>query len=145
MKRIIILCALLLVSCDKTSTDSEDDLLHTELDGVLDGVWSSTEIFDNQTLVSIWTFTDDEIAIDWFGLTNFSAAYTTDSTASPKHLNMDFDEATPFHHDPVLAIYKTIGQDSLVISVANETSARPTNFIRTENNFYFIHEFTRIE
>ncbi len=141
MKRIIILGALLLVCCDKTSTDSEDDLLHTELDGV----WSSTMIFDNQTLVSIWTFTDDEIAIDWFGLTNFSAAYTTDSTASPKHLNMDFDEATPFHHDPVLAIYKTIGQDSLVISVANETSARPTNFIRTEYYFYYIHEFTRIE
>ena len=142
MKRIIIFSALVLVCCNKSSTDSEDDLLNT----ALFGVWSTTEISESLgEVVGIWTFTDDDIAIDWFGLVNMSAAYTIDSTASPKHLDMDFVGVTPFHHDPVQAIYKTVGQDSLVISVANETSARPTNFNKTEDNFYYVYEFTRIE
>jgi uncharacterized protein (TIGR03067 family) len=134
--------ALVLVCCNKTSTDSGDDLLHTELDGV----WSTTEISSNYAEIVInWTFTDEDIAINYVGLQNMPGTYTIDSTASPKHLDMDFDEYTPFHHDPVLAIYKTIGQDSLVISVANETSARPTNFNRTEYNYYYIFELSRIE
>ncbi len=149
MKLTILLSIIVFVSCEKTSTDSNDD----SQAGPLVGLWSETFINENwpDGLVVVWIITDDSIVIDYV-FTNFLAAYTTDSTTSPKQIDLDFtpDGYTPFNFNPVPGIYKTIGQDSLVISVANSGDdnylpIRPTNFNKTENYINQVWELTRVE
>lgn len=142
-----VLLLIFVSACDKTPADSNDE----PVDTALTGMWSTKlAISATETVEGFWEFSENSISIDWYGLQAFSASYTTDSTTTPQQIDMDFDEYTPFHYDPVPGIYKLIGQDSLVISISNSNGGnqqpiRPVNFNVTEENENYVHTFTRVD
>ncbi len=140
-----VLLLLFVTACDKTPADSNDE----SIDAAFTGIWSTKLVISStESVEGFWEFSDDSISIDWYGLQAFSASYSTDSTTTPKQINLDFDEYTPFHSDPVPGIYKFIDEDSLVISISNSEGGnqqpiRPTNFNITEDNENYVFAFTR--
>lgn len=148
MSKKLVLLLIFVVACNKTPSDSMDD----SHDAALTGVWSTKIVTGDppETLEGFWEFSGNSISIDWYGLVTFSATYSTDQTAAPKQIDMDFDVQTPFHYDPVPGIYEIIGQDSVVISISNTSGGnqmpiRPANFNISEDYDNYVFEFTRVE
>ena len=130
---LFILMIVLICTCNKSTTKPDDE---DSIDSTFVGSWGLIEISENgaafdESIVNfniIFTFGDGTIEIDWGGTQTFTGVYSTIENENPKELDIELDEATPWHHNPVLCIYKFENTYTLIIKINDDTETRAQNF-----------------
>lgn len=143
---IFILIIVFICNCNKSSTKSDNE---GTVDSNLIGSWHLTEDSENGAAFDesiadydiIFTFSNGTIAIDWMGVP-IAGVYSTDENKNPKELDIELEEATPWHHNPVLCIYKFESTYTLVIKINDGIEARAQNFnMGTNYDIYKLSKF----
>ena len=135
LRQIILFFIIIafICNCKKSSTKSDDE---DTVDSAFIGSWGLIEssengaAFDESIAASniIFTFQNGTIAIDWGGMQTFTGVFSTDENENPKKLDIELDEATPWHHNPVLCIYKFDNTYTLIIKINDGIETRAQNF-----------------
>ncbi len=148
--RKIFLFTLIIVFiciCNKSTTKPDDE---DSIDSTFVGHWGLLEISENGAAFDasigysniIFTFGDGTIEIDWGGTQTFTGVYSTNENENPKELDIELEEITPWHHNPVLCIYDFENTYTLVIKINDGIDARAQNFnMNTNYDIYKLSKF----
>ena len=143
---LFILMIVLICTCNKSTTKPDDE---DSIDSTFVGHWGLLEISENGAAFDasigysniIFTFGNGTIEIDWMGIT-LTGVYSTDENENPKELDIELEETTPWHHNPVLCIYNFENTYTLVIKINDGTEARAKNFnLSTNYDIYKLSKF----
>ncbi len=144
---LFILIIVFICNCDKSITKSDDE---GTIDSTFIGSWGLIESSENGAVVDesiadsniIFVFGNGTIEIDWGGVQTFTGVYSTDENKDPKELDIELNETTPWHHNPVLCIYKFENTYTLIIKINDGTEARAQNFnMETNYDIYKLSKF----
>lgn len=144
---LFILFIVFICNCKKSSTKSDNE---GTVDSNLIGSWHLTESSENGAAFDesitdfniIFVFGNGTIVIDWGGFQTFTGIYSTDENKNPKELDIELEEATPWHHNPVICIYKFESTDVLVIKINDGIEIRAQNFnMNTNYDIYKLSKF----
>jgi len=144
---LFILIIVFICNCNKSTTKSDDE---GTIDSAFIGSWGLIESSENGAAFDesirdfniIFTFSNGTIAIDWGGMQTFTGVFSTDENENPKELDIELEEATPWHHNPVLCIYNFENTYTLVIKINDGTEARAQNFnMSTNYDIYKLSKF----
>jgi len=144
---LFMIFIVLMYNCNKSTTKPDDE---DSIDSTFVGHWGLLEISENGAAFDasigysniIFTFGNGTIEIDWGGMQTFTGIFSTDENENPKELDIELEEVTPWHHNPVLCIYTFENTYTLVIKINDGTEARAQNFnMSTNYDIYKLSKF----
>lgn len=144
----LIASSLILITCQKSTIEPDDKDV---IDSTLNGSWHLTASSENgaefdESIADfnvLFFFNEGTIEIDWGGMQTFTGVYTIDTEKNPKELDIELSDGTPWHHNPVLCIYKFESLDVLAVKIIDGIETRANNFDLDPN--YDIYKLSYFE
>lgn len=144
---LFILILVFICNCNKSTTKSDEE---STIDSIIIGHWDLLESSENgaafdesiRDLNISFTFDNGTISIDWGSTQTFTGVFSTDENENPKELDIELDETTPWHHNPILCIYKFENTYTLIIKINDGIETRAHSFnMETDYDIYKLSKF----